>query len=259
MMGDVRIALACCLVACGRVDFAPVDPDATPDATADAAPTGPGGFTFSDFPDCSQLVLLASAGCVGGELEITPSLMNARGAAWLRKTYDMTTLNHLAMELRVRMVVGSADSGDGMVVSFQADPRGTGAIGAIGGQLGFGAITPSAAVELDTFTNLEFVPPETSNNHVGVDVDGEVISTITATPGFPMVQTSIFSVWIDYRASDHTLAVALDPSTTKPATPLFSTTQDLARLGTAAYLGVTGSTGNSFVLQHVISWSLATD
>lgn len=259
MMRDVRIALTCCLAACGRFDFAPVDPDAVPHATADGAPTGPGSFTFSDFHDCSPLVLLAAAGCVAGELEITPSLMTARGAAWLRQTYDMTALNHIAMELRVRMVVGSADSGDGMVVSFQADPRGTGAIGAIGGQLGFGAITPSAAIELDTFKNLEFVPPETSNNHVGVDVDGDVASQITATPGFTMAQTSNFSVWIDYRASDHTLAVSLDPSTTKPTTPLFSTTEDLARLGTAAYLGVTGSTGDTFELQHVVSWSLVTD
>lgn len=194
MMRDMRIALICCLVACGRFDFAPARLDATPDATTDAAPPGPGSFSFSDFPDCSQLALLGSAACVGGELEITPSLTNAAGAAWLLQTYDMTTLHHIAMELRIRMVVGSADSGDGMTLIVQADPRGTGAIGVGGGELGIGSITPSTAIELDTFKNLEFVPPETSNNHIGVDVDGDTNSTITATPGFTMAQTSNFSV-----------------------------------------------------------------
>lgn len=101
------------------VDFAQVAPDGA----------AGGNFTFSDFPDCSQFVLIGTAGCVGGELEVTPSVTTVTGVAWLRLPYDLTTVHDMAMQLRVRIVVGSPASADGMAVIFQADPRGTGALG----------------------------------------------------------------------------------------------------------------------------------
>jgi hypothetical protein len=82
-----------------------------------------------------------------------------------------------------------------------------------------------------------------------------MISSSTADPVFDMVVESLFTVWIDY--DGHQLAVSIDPSQTKPASPILVENEDLTRLGTSAYLGVSRATGQTYQQNHIVAWRMS--
>jgi hypothetical protein len=252
----VKLALVCMLAGCGRIGFGdnlPGPDAAPPDQTTATA----GNFTFTDFSDCSQLVLRGNAMCIGGQLQLTSADIDQLGFAWVPQPYNLVALHDFAMVLRVSMQ-GFDLTGDGMTIILQSDPRGLDAVGITGGQLGISSIAPSTAIELDTFKDQVAGNTDPDYNHIGIDLDGDVDSVATIDPPFEMLTTGTFTIWLDYTATTQALAISIDPSTTKPAS-LFTVATDLSRLGSAAYLGLTGTTGDSYHTNGAISWSLVVD
>ena len=245
---------------CGRVAFDPLGDAASRDtatgggdaASIDAAP----GFDITT-PTCplAGFTFLGNASCMPGALELTADAMNEVGAIWLTDPLAIGPTTSFTIEVTVQISHDAAmgnTAGDGMTIAVQNDPRGAAAITGTGGQLGYETMTPSSAVELDTFKG----PNDTYAEEVGIDADGDTVNElVVAAPPFMLSSGTPFTVWVDYTGATHQIAVFLSQTTTRPAAPLVTQTDDLSRLG-AAWFGLTAATAGSSESHHVLRWKL---
>jgi hypothetical protein len=156
---------------------------------------------------------------------------------------------------------GPDGASDGMTFTIQT--QSANALGASGGDLGYTGITPSVAVEFDTWDN---GGTDINDNHVAVLTDGQLIDLDPQTPyGVTNCQPpaglfgcmdngDLWSVWIDYDGTNLNVAVA-DNSTTRPAN-LISYPIDLPTLlgQDSAFVGFTAGTGAGYENHYVLNW-----
>ena len=203
------------------------------------ATSGVTTITFANFSSTAGLNLVGSAAAVtgyGGQqvLRLTPANIGQGGAMWSTSPISFsastgTFSTYFQFQITNPGGIGPAD---GIVFVLQTVSNGS---GASGGSIGYGGITPSVGVEFDTFDN-GIVPGafnDPNDNHVGVDIDGSLVSLALATPGGVgncnspvgvancMSNGDLWSVWIDYDGTNLVVAAA-DNSTTRPATNLIS-------------------------------------
>lgn len=244
---------------CGRVAFDPLGDAAGRDTSAgDAAAVADAGPGFDiPTPTCplAGFTFNGNAVCMPGALELTADAMNEVGAIWLTDPITIGPTTSFTVELTIQITHDAAlgnTAGDGMTIVVQSDPRGAAAITGTGGQLGYETMTPSSAVELDTFRG----PNDTYNEEVGIDGDGDTVNelVVVAAP-FMLSSGTPFTVWIDYTGMTHEIAVFLSQTTTRPSAPLVMHTDDLSRLG-AAWFGLTAATAGSSESHHVLRWKL---
>ena len=241
------------LAGCGRIGF---DATAMLDARVDGIVGLTTGFDDSDFATCpTDLVLVGSASCTGGVLELTPAVSDVMGSVWTAQPYALLPTSTFAFQLAIQFgQEGGGQNGDGMTIGFQA--QSATALGLGGGDLGYRGITPSTMIELDTFLNSTPGYSDPDGNHLGVDLDGSIESEATGDPSFIMKDGSVFYVWIDYDGPSTTRSAYADLTTPKPQTPVVTVPEDLTRLGDHAWIGMTSSTGSYYELHHVLSWRL---
>ena len=168
---------------------------------------------------------------------------------------------HVQVQLRVEPSADSMYVADGMAVLLQSSPAGTAALGGLGSGMGYSGITPSVAVELDTFQNMW----DPRQPHVAITHGGDPVHTspnnaaLPAPVTLPSLQppidltsgpTTVF-IWVDYAMATKTLQVSLSLTATKPVTPALTTTAlDLtAELGPTMFVGLTASTAMFFSRQ----------
>lgn len=254
-----RWVVVALLAGCGRIAFDPTldaagDDDAAHDAAHDAAPSdGPPGFDITT-PTCPLVgfTFLGTATCMPGALELTSDIANQVGAIWLTDPITIGPATSFSVQLTLDFDTTGTNPGDGFAIVVQHDPRGLAAIGGTGGQLGYENMTPSSAVELDTFRG----PNDLSDNEVGIDGDGNTVTELAvADAPFRMSSGTPFTVWVDYSGASHVIAVSVAQSTTKPGAPLVMHADDLSRLG-AAWFGVTAATAGSTESHRVLAWKL---
>ncbi len=197
----------------------------------------------------------------GTTLLVTPDLNNQLGSAMFTPTFAANSDIHIQLQLQITTSAGGGGGADGMAFVMHRDPRGAAALGDPGGAIGYGGatkITPSVAVEMDTFTN----GGDPNANHIGVTFDGDTMTHVAAyTPPFVMKTVGTpFYVWIDYTAANTLLEVFVSQNATKPATAQLTTNVNIAqRFGNQPfYMGFTGSTGGSRS-QHEILNFIASD
>ena len=155
---------------------------------------------------------------------------------------------------------GGSGAADGFTFTIQT--QGPQALGANGGDLGYVAITPSVAVEFDTWQNSWDI----NGNHVAILTDGQTNDLDPQTPyGVTDCQPStgvfgclsngdVWSVWIDYNGTALTVAVA-DNSTKRPANLIEYPIALASILGPGpAYVGFTGGTGAGYQDHYVLNW-----
>ncbi len=156
---------------------------------------------------------------------------------------------------------GSYGASDGMTFTLQTESAT--ALGVSGGNLGYGGITPSVAVEFNTWQN---VPFDINDNDVAVLTNGDMTGLGPQTPyGVTSCQPStgvfgcmsngdVWSVWIDYDGTSLHVAIA-DNSITRPA-DLVSYPIDIpAVLGqSSAFIGFTAGTGAGYQSHYVTNW-----
>ena len=269
MLEFVRWVIALMACACGRSAFEEL-PDGPPriyssdsndrseDDGNDDDSTGTIDAFFEDdrsyttFSPCpTELAFVEAAGCSAGRLQVNPDSVAVRGAAWLAVPYP-TNVN---LSIKVRMQITTAAlPGDGAAIVLHNDPRGTTAIGGTGGELGAGAITPSVALELDTFVNAN--EPSTTE-HIGLDLDGIVLpGAMAAASPFPLSDGTAFTVWLDYNKTAKVVSAYIARTQTKPATPVVTLATDLAHLGSRMFIGFTGATGADHESNHVLSLTI---
>ena len=117
----------------------------------------------------AQYVDLNGSECI----QLTQTLTNQQGAAWLIDQFDFDHPIDFAMTANFGDMDGGAD---GLCMVFHDDPNGLAAYGISGGDIGAGSIQNSFIIEFDTWQNEQYGDPEL--DHVAVNINGDM--------GFPI-------------------------------------------------------------------------
>lgn len=202
--------------------------------------------SFALSVDLTSMTLNGDASIDGsGDLELTQAVGGQSGSAFTAaQDIDANTSFSAFFEF---IIDGSSNPADGLTFVVQNSTSGDTALGQAGGGLGLLGITPSIAVEFDTYL---FNSGDPAFQHVGIDVNGSIDSVAVADPGFLLSGGVSRFAWIEYDSG--TLDVFVNTDATKPGAALLSTTFDLTTLGDRAYFGFTAATGG-LISRHVIS------
>ncbi len=237
-------------------------------------------FSFPNFSSTAGLNLVGAAAPVssGGQtvLRLTPAQPGQGGAVWSSTPISFANNSggfSTYFQFQITNPGGIAPA-DGIVFAIQNVNSG---VGGAGGSIGYGGINPSVGVEFDTFFNGENGDP--NSNHVGVDINGTMVSSTTASPGGVancvspvnvancMANGHVWSVWIDYSGTALVVAMA-DNSATRPATNLLTYTINIPCVlaggtangtgcpspATSAFAGFTAGTGAGYENQDLLNW-----
>jgi len=221
-----------------------------------SAPVSASVITFSDFSSTAGLTLNGSAATVGPVLRLAPATTGQRGTAFTSSAVGVSKFSSV-FTFRIMNPGGATDGfgqtgADGLTFTVQSSPAGASALGVGGGSLGYGTISPSVAVEFDTWFNGGAL--DLTSNDIGVDLNGNLasIQTVGATPQFD--NGAIWTAWIDYDGT--TLEVRANTTGLRPAAPTLSQIIDIpTTLGTStAFVGFTAATGAAFGDHDILSW-----
>ncbi len=138
--------------------------------------------TWDIITDCNTVTDLDSQILPDGSIELTPDQGNRAGKAYLGDSVDFSTPTRIDFW----MYLGDKDVGgaDGITFIFHQDPLGRDALGRYGCNLGIGdepcfggtetAISPSVAVEFDTYRNPNAYMKEPTYDHTNFVINGDM-------------------------------------------------------------------------------------
>ena len=197
----------------------------------------------------------------GPVILLTPAQQSQAGSVFTTNSIVFDSTYTFATFFQFKMTdPGYYGASDGM--TFVLQTQGASAIAANGGDLGYAGITPSVAVEFDTWQN----PFDINDNHVAILTNGQMNDLDPRTPyGVTNCQpsTGVFgcmsngdtwSVWIDYDGTNLRVAIA-DNSPTRPA-DLMSYPIDIPSIlgQSSAFVGFTAGTGAGFENHVIANW-----
>lgn len=213
-------------------------------------------FSFPNFNSCAGLQLNGAAACTGGILRLNPATFGQAGSTFSTSTVSLGPGATFSTFFAFQMTNpgGSDNDGPGADgITFTVQPVSS-TVGGGGGGIGYAGIPTSLAVELDTWNN--GLPTDSDGNHVGVDLNGSVVSVARAAVSTRMNNGAVWYAWIDYNGSAVEVRVAQTNS--RPASPTLSYAVNLASvLGTTnAFVGFTSGTGAAFETHDILQWQL---
>lgn len=221
-------------------------------------------INYPDFSSTAGLTLNGSAAQAGSALRLTPALVDQAGSAFTTNPITLGTGGSFSTHFSFQITNSCGRGADGLAFLVQNDGAGDGALGGAGGDIGYSGISPSLAVEYDSFFNRALGDPEgdASANHVGTGINGVVGSGIAVGLGAPQLDGgTVFYSWIDYNGFSDVLEVRLATVNVRPAAPTLSQAAlGLVGIlgGTSAHVGFTSGTGTSCGDHDVLSWHLST-
>ena len=219
---------------------------------------------IDDFSNTNQITFNGGVTTFGTALRLVSS-DNFRGSAFSLTpiSIDSDTSFSTSFQVDVNRINGG---GDGLTFIVQNDSRRDRALGQDGGNIGYGGnfrIDPSLVIQFDFFQN--GIDQDPNNNHVGINLDGNNISEVTASPDFDMDNTdNPFTVWIDYEGESNLIEVFLSETTEKPSTPVLQYEDeelDLSNLlGNEAYIGFSaGQSSGTLTNIDILNWEFSSD
>lgn len=208
-------------------------------------------LNYPNFSNVRGLKLNGDAAKVGSILRLTDGNDDAGTVHTKRKVVDPR--KSFKTQFRIRMHDGSPVPGDGM--AFVIHREGKGAIGDLGGGLGYGGFAPSIAIEFDIYDNGG--EPEPASNHVGLMLNGNPGDHVeSGDPGYPLATSTTFA-WIKYAARSKRFKLWVNDEARKPSRPLISRRQNLKQLlGGKSRAGFAAATGASTIVADVERWKL---
>lgn len=180
-----------------------------------------------------------NATMVGSELQLTAASGSQGGSAFT-DLYSFGAGASFSASFEFS-ISGNGSGADGLAFVMQNEAPN--AIGSFGGGLGYETISPSIAVEFDTYSNGSAID-NSSANHVGINVNGNITSVALADPGFTLENSNeTHFAWVNF--SSGLLEVFVSEDSTQPGSSLLSYSfSDLSSdLGGEAYFGFTAATG----------------
>lgn len=203
---------------------------------------------YADFSDTSALRLNGTAAVTGGALRLTSGLRSQAGTAW--STTRLNTEKTFQTTFDVSMT-GGVTHADGLAFVLQTD--GPSVVGGRGGSIGYGGLTHSVAVELDTYRN----PNDPDNSHVAIVTGGRSDDPATAV-SVPLFGQTL-RIRINYDARTKLMKVRLRSVEAGTAeVKLLTQEVDLREaLGSRrAWMGFTAATGQEMATQEIHNWTV---
>jgi hypothetical protein len=198
-----------------------------------------GGFTSG------SLVLNGGATVTtGGLLQLTDGGQNEARSAWFGAEVPVQSF---VTDFTFQQLNANAD---GMTFTIQA--RGTTALGATGGGLGYQGITPSVAVKFDLFDD-----NGEGKNSTGLYTDGAAPTTPAvnlSTTGINLHSGDVMNAQLAYDGTNLTMTLT-DAVTSAFVTEVFPVNIPSLLGGNLAWVGFTGGTGGETSTENVLSWS----
>jgi hypothetical protein len=235
-------------------------------------------ISYSDFSSTAGLTLVGSTTQSGNQLQITPANFSQAGAAYSTQPVTLGANATFSTTFQFQFTnpggfVGSPADGITFVLAASAN-----GLGSNGGQLGYGGVGNSVAIEFDTYDNTPDVNDGSSSNHVAILENGVIgpssdinlvnvygVQTCNFNPANPntapgcMSNGDIWTATIGYDGAD--LSVTVRDGAAAPFTVYAGIPINIASLigSTTAFVGITGGTGGGFEQQNILNWSLAND
>jgi len=230
-------------------------------------------YKNDDFSNANQVALFSLNGSAKVTtdntsrkvLRLTESAGNLYGTTFNKKL--ISAGNHYSFSTFFKFRLNqtkNASPADGITFTIQAQSNNAGSVGE---GIGYGGIKPSFAVKYDTYKNASPIN-DPSNNYIGLATNGNVNNTnpnwyTTNLNGITLSDGNDHYSWIDYDGITKVVKVYLSNTTTRPATPVLTTSGiDLDNIFTGksgVYAGFTAATGGSMETHDIISWYFIND
>jgi hypothetical protein len=215
-----------------------------------AQSTEPLNVNYTSFSNVSFLAMNGTTAQENAALRLTQATPSSAGSAFYsERTLDLTQPIHTSFSFLLHGT-NTPVHADGITFALQSS--GLTALGDAGGGLGYAGITPSVAVQFDTFQSTN----NPTGSKVGIDTGGSTTPVASAAPAFDLYGAKVYA-WVDYDPATTTLQVFVSTTNIKPTTPLVTTVVNLATtIGPNAFAGFTGGTGADDEVNDITSWSL---
>lgn len=214
-------------------------------------------ISYTDFSSISGLQLNGNAAVATDStsrnvLRVTPSTFGQSGSVFSTSAVTLGADVSFSTKFSFNFNQPFSGGADGLVFVVQTVSNTS---GGAGGGIGYAGLPNSVGVEFDNWNNGS--GDANSDNHVGIDLNGNVNSAAITT-ALPVILDSgkdMFS-WIDYNGITDLLEVRLSDVDSRPAASLLSLTVDLATILATpnAFVGFTSGTGAAGANHDVISW-----
>jgi len=217
-----------------------------------------GDFLYSDFSSVDGLKLNGNASQVGDVLRLSSASSFSSGSTFTTNQVDLDGGNSFSTFFQFRIGnsggLGDADGpgADGLVFVVQTVSNN---VGAAGGGIGYSGINPSLGIEFDTYNNGPgYGDPD--GNHVGIDLNGNIVSVQTQPEAVRFNNGEIWNAWVDYNGATDGLEVRWSLSDVRPSLPQLSITLDLVSIlgQDTAFVGFTSATGSGFGNHDLLRW-----
>ncbi len=219
---------------------------------------GHADFLYTDFSSTAGLQLNADAHQAGNVLRLSNSASFSSGSVFTSAQVDLRDGNsfstHFQFRLHSSAGIGDEDGigADGLV--FIVQPVGNN-VGGAGFGIGYSGIAQSLGVEFDTYNNGASTA-DPSDNHVGIDLNGNIASVQTRTEAIRFNNEQVWNAWIDYDGLSDALEIRWSMVNSRPEESQLSRTVDLESVigQSTAYVGFTSATGSGFNDHDLLRW-----
>lgn len=196
----------------------------------------------------------------GKVMRLVPAESTQAGTFFTEQKYNVTGFSTV-FEFRMTNRGGISNDGSGRIgadgLAFVIQNEGKYEVGEDGGGLGYEGISPSVAVEFDTYFNDGKDPSlaHGGSNHVGINLGGSANSVKTGPVGTNMDDGARWTVWVDYDGT--TLEVRMSTNGLRPTDAILTKNLDIAAQvnGDSAYLGFTAGTGGAYSNHDLLGWA----
>lgn len=196
-----------------------------------------------------------SAALAGNRLRLTDAVGGQAASAFWKNRANLANNRSFSSYFSFEISNSGNGGADGITFAIQTVSN---SAGSQGGGIGIAGISPSVAIEFDTWQNGEYGDP--NSNHIGLDLNGNIRSTVTAdAPG--NLESGIWHVWVDYNGGAQNLQVRMNTSGSRPASPVLNTNVNLASTLTSpdVYLGFTSATGGAWARHEILGFYFNND